>query len=87
MAASEKAAAKKKKATATASTSGGSSSKKPTTVDTACVYRGGVDWTIYSVYKIDCGCQLPPALADGGKHRVRFTNAKGKVQVAGVVIW
>lgn len=37
--------------------------------------------------QIDCGCLLPPALADGKKHRVRFTNAKGKVQVAGVVIW
>lgn len=61
--------------------------EKQLTVDTTCVYRGGVDWTIYSVYKIDCGCQLPPMLADGNKHRVRFTNAKGKVQVAGVVIW
>lgn len=67
--------------------SSSSSSKEKVTVDTTCVYRGGVDWTIYSVYKIDCGCLLPPAVADGKTHRVRLTNAKGKVQVAGVVIW
>ena len=55
--------------------------------DSTCVYRGGVDWTIYSVYKIDCGCSLPQAMADGETHRIQLKNTRGKVQVAGVVIW
>jgi hypothetical protein len=48
---------------------------------------GGVDWTIYSVYKIDCGCSLPSEMADGNTHKLQLMNTKGKVQVAGVVIW
>jgi len=55
--------------------------------DSTCEYRGGVDWTIYSVYKIDCGCSLPQAMADGKMHRIQLKNTRGKVQVAGLVIW
>lgn len=53
----------------------------------ACMYRGGVDWTPYSVYKIACDCALPPALADNTTHTIRFRAIKGLVQIAGVVIW
>lgn len=55
--------------------------------DSTCEYRGGVDWTIYSVYKIDCGCSLPQAMADGKMHRIQLKNTRGKVQVAGLVLW
>lgn len=54
---------------------------------TACLFRGGVDWTPFSVYKIACDCSLPPRLADGKTHPIRFTSTRGLVQIAGVVIW
>jgi hypothetical protein len=54
---------------------------------TKCVLRGGVDWTIYSVYKIACDCKIPKAVADGRSHTVKFNATRGLVQIAGVVLW
>jgi len=60
---------------------------KMRTRETTCHYRGGVEWTIYSVYKIDCGCSIPKALADGESHTIKFRATTGLVQIAGVVLW
>lgn len=57
-------------------------------IPTSCSLRGGVDWTIYSVYKITCDCRLPkPWSKTGGNHTIRFRSTVGLPQIAGVVIW